>query len=157
MLSQVQLVLVTAAVTVVATQIVGPMIKGIGKGSVSAWRWFTKMPNFEEYRRPYWLHGFRWWWNSKPERRLAPSQWVRWHFICRIVGHHFPRDLENSAGYWNHGERWYGVCDKCTGTVKRGSQEALDRAERPGAAAPTPIPRSAWQVVGGARGRVDPT
>jgi hypothetical protein len=36
MLSQVQLVLISAAVGVVATQIVGPMIKGIGKGSKSS-------------------------------------------------------------------------------------------------------------------------
>jgi hypothetical protein len=152
-MTQLQLILAGGAVGVVATNIAGPMIKGLGKGTVSAWRWFTKMPNFEEYRRPHWLHRFRWWWNSKPEQRLTLWQWVRWHFICRIVGHHFPRGLENNAGYWNRGvERWFGVCDRCTGMVKRGTQEALDKAERWGAA-PIPIPRQAWRVVQ----RIDPT
>jgi hypothetical protein len=139
-LTQWQQIIATAAVGVGAVTIAQPLVRGLGKACVVGWKWFTKMPDFEKNRRPYWLYRFRWWWNSRPERRLGFMRWLAWHFICPLKGHHFPRGLPNDAGYWHIHDRWFGVCGRCTGMLMASNQERLDECERQGMK-PNPISR----------------
>jgi hypothetical protein len=128
-----QAIVIGVAVVVLGSGFGLPLAGVVRKAIPKFWHWLTKSPAWDKPRSLHsWLGRFRWWYNSEPERRLKLGQWLHWHLLCRFRSHFFPRDLPNNAGRWNIGERWFGVCDRCTGLVTASSEAKLDEFEKRG-------------------------